>query len=148
MKRLLSVSIAVALIVVFQSPATASKAKPKPSTGTIFYASGQFDDGYALSGTVTIDTTTGEALAADLVIGDNFAVFKETPATYINAAGDVEIVVEASLYSGIVLVVPATSLKGYAGGSLVANDSYWFWPVYYFGSYGGSYLLSGSLEPK
>jgi hypothetical protein len=61
MKPMLYGFVVLALLVASQSQATAAKPQPKKSTPQVFSALGQFDDGYSLSGAVTIDTTTGQA---------------------------------------------------------------------------------------
>jgi hypothetical protein len=116
----------------------------------VFYATGQFYESGELTGTVTIDTTTGKAVSADLAIPAVGEVFDGIPSTYTNSEGNVEISVGSS--TGILLVIPTASLKGYAGGDLVtdgviANESHWWWPVYSFGYVGIDPLVYGSLEP-
>ena len=153
MKRMLCGFAVLTLLLALQSQAIAKKPPPPPppppDTYVVFYATGQFYSGYELSGTVTIDTTTGQAVSADLaVIGagnSEVAVFNGTPSTYTNSEGDVEISVGYS--TGIVLVMPTASLKGYAGGGLIADESHWWWPVYSFGYVGIDPLVYGSLEP-
>jgi len=68
---------------------------------------------------------------------------------YTDSAGDVVIQLVASNGTGIALVIPATSLKGYAGGYLVTGpyESHWWWPDYSFRGNGVDSLLYGSLEP-
>jgi hypothetical protein len=149
MKRMLCGFVALALLLAWQSQATAAK---RPSKIVVFHAAGEFESGYGLIGTVTIETNTGRLVSANLAVvdfGNNIvAVFNGYP-SYTNSAGDVEIALVTGTFqspTGLVLVIPSASLKGYAGGSLVAGESYWSWPsvnqwnqIYH--------LLDGSLEP-
>lgn len=105
-----------------------------------------------MEGTVTIDTATGKALWADLVVlreGEEPIIFDGEPAATV-VSGYVEIRVNGpsgvddvggeSLY----LVIPAKSLVGYDGGELVPDSG--GNKVYtHFLGYG---LLEGSLEPE
>jgi hypothetical protein len=158
MKRMLCGFVVLALLVALQAQAAPKKKSPPPpppppDTYVVFYATGQFEGGY-LTGTVTIDTTAGYAVAADLDVNGE-VVFSGTPSTGTNSAGNV--VIEGGWSSGIYLVIPSTSLKGYAGGELVPGEavlgamvgyeSYWFWTDYSFRDYGIAPLSYGSLEP-
>jgi hypothetical protein len=154
MKRMLYGFVALALLVALQSQATAKKKPPPPpDTYVVFYATGQFYESGELTGTVTIDTTTGKAVSADLAIPAVGEVFNGTPSTYTNFAGNVEIIVDGNNGTGIELVIPSASLKGYAGGDLVVdggmvgNETHWWWPVYSFGDLGIDPLGYGSLVP-
>jgi len=144
-KRMLCGFVVLALLVSGQSQAAAKKKPPPPPPDTyvVFHATGQFEGGY-LSGTVTIDTTAGYAVSADLSVNGE-VVFSGTPSTGTNSAGDV--VIEGGWSTGIYLVLPTASLKGYAGGELVPDESYWFWTDCSFRDYGEAFLLYGSLEP-
>lgn len=145
MNRMIVALVTVALLATSESIALAA---PK---GTVFDAKGLFEDTngnyYPLGGTINIDTKTGEVVSADLVVGDGLVdiIFDLTIYTSTNAAGDVEIEVTVPRGAYIVLVVPATSLKGYSGGNLVATESYFYAPDYVYGT--GVALYGGTLEP-
>jgi hypothetical protein len=155
MKPVLSGFVVLALLLALQSQAMAKKKPPPPppqlDTYVVFYATGTFGSTGSLTGTVTIDTTTGEAVSVDLAVGGGVAVFNGTPSTSTNSSGNV--VISIGFLTGIQLVIPSTSLKGYAGGSLVgggpyiADESAWWWPAYSWGDPGRDPLLDGSLEP-
>jgi hypothetical protein len=162
MKRMLTGFAVLALLVGSQSQAATKKEPPPPpDTYVVFRADGQFLSGYGLTGTVTIDTTTGEAVSAALaVVGPRYsevAVFNGAASTGTNPAGEVTIVVGSGFSTGIQLVIPSTSLKAYAGGSLVGGESVegagieyesaWWSPVDSFDVFGIDPLLYGSLEP-
>jgi len=91
MKRMLYGFVALALLLASQSQGVAAKKPPKgppppPDTIVVFYATGQFYSGYELTGTVTIDTTAGYAVSADLAVvgagNSDVAVFSRWPSTY------------------------------------------------------------------
>ena len=102
---------------------------------TVFdLANGQLADGASVTGTVMIDTTTGIATAFDVSIGspDNQVFSNSTVAAFYTAPANTpintnpfttDIVMEKNtvepLLPVLVLVIPETSLVGYAGGSLV-----------------------------
>jgi hypothetical protein len=151
MKRILYGIVVLGLLLGSQLQATAAQ---KSSKQVVFYATGEFESGDQLRGTVTIDTTHGTVLWADLTVfdlGNNVvATFGGTPGvgppfTYTNLAGDLVIEVYGFNSTVIALAIPSTSLKKYAGGSLVAYESYWSWPTIQFSQ--RDPLLYGSLEP-
>jgi hypothetical protein len=91
----------------------------KPVRADIFQASGTFSDGSSLTGTVTIDTTTGTVTAENLMVGLSLGPFS------IN----IQQSVEQSLYVEIqstpvqsaydfAMFLPTSTLVGYSGGSI------------------------------
>jgi hypothetical protein len=150
MKRMLFGIVVLGLLLASQLQATAAQ----PSKQVVFHVTGGFESGFGLTGTVTIETTHGTVLWANLAVvdaGNNIvAAFSGTPSTYTNSKGDVEIALVAGTSvnptGGIVLIISSTSLKKYAGGSLVAYTSYWWWwAAIQFRQ--TDRLLGGSLEP-
>jgi hypothetical protein len=140
MKRMLFGFVVLALLLASQSQATAKKKPPPPpDTYVVFNATGTFTTG-PLSGTVTIDTTTGQAVWANLLVG-GLTVFNGVPSTSTNSAG--QVVISGGFYTGIALVIPSASLKGYVGGSLVSG----FYGSRLYLEQGIDGLLDGSLEP-
>ena len=161
MKRMLCGFAVLTLLLALQSQGIAKKTAPPPpppplppppatDTYVVFYATGYFVNGDdELTGTVTIDTTTGQAVSADLAVVDGFgnevAVFGGTPMTGRNVrTGRVEIAVGNEISAAIVLVTESMSLQGYAGGSLLPTVSFWA-EGYEYPSI--NYLYYGSLEP-
>jgi hypothetical protein len=142
--------VVLALLVASQSQSTAAT---KSSKTVVFHATGEFESWYGLTGTVTIETTTGRVLSTNLAVvdagGDIVAAFTGI-GTSTNSAGDVEIALIAGSFidptAGIVLVIASTSLKKYTGGSLVPDESYWWW-ANTSNSNVIDPLVGGSLEP-
>jgi hypothetical protein len=157
MKRMLAGLVVLALLMVTECPAGGNK-------GTNFHVVGTFDSGDIITGypagpgVITIDTVHGSVLYADLWVynptpnsldGGYVAHFGNNasgsaPIVSTNAAGDVEITVYG--YDGdwawIVLTLPVKSLKKYAGGDVIASDSYWE-----DSSNFTDYLANGVIEP-
>ena len=148
MKRMLSGFVVLALLVSSQSHTTAAN---KTSNGTkkyvVFHATGAFYSGDELAGTITIETTTGKVVSANLAVLDFFgntvlAAFNGIPETLTGSAST-EIFVGAANSTVIALVIPSASLKGYAGGDLVPGpyeSRWWSWD-------GIDPLVGGTLEP-
>jgi len=125
----------------------------------VFEASAESDDGWALSGTVTIDTATGKVLSADLAATDGYFGFGFDVVEKVQRMSGARGAVFTQMSFGaeqfpsgeLFLMVPGT-LVGYKGSRLVEG------PIEVIeGSYilinGGTYdwteiSLYGSLEPK
>ena len=123
------------------------QAKAAPVT---FDALGVFDGGTIMHGTITIDTATGKAVWADLVIyraGQELQFYGKPTTTVV--PGYVEITVDSSagyddFGDALDLVIPAKSLVGYDGGELVPDSG--GNKVFTFCDGAGG-LLVGTLEP-
>jgi hypothetical protein len=118
-------------------------AQAKADTVVNFNISGTFADGATLSGTVTIDTTTGTATGMDVT-----ASTSPTPITFntdvssVYAPGDGEVLIEgydSTLSNELVLGVVGSStvLQGYTGGTLAGTSSTPFSPASFFAPGGG-----------
>jgi hypothetical protein len=102
--------------------ALASQASAAP---VVFEASGLFDDGRRLSGTVTIDTATGKVLSADLsvtfgsvemyVFDGSVSVRRSNGGPYTQIEFGPGI---GEGYAGLFITLPGTSLVGYDGSEL------------------------------
>jgi len=122
----------------------------------VFTASGEFEKWGELSGTITIDTATGDVLAADLQVaglpGVSAVSFTSLP-KISHSPGPKEEYTIMRFESGYVLelTVRASTLVGYAGGPLFcypgaeeyASCLEWGTPD----GYVFDYLDEGSLEP-
>jgi hypothetical protein len=146
----------VLLLGVIVALACPSQAKPatKTSNPVIFDVTGEFEGGYALSGTITIDTKSGAILSAFIIvegggIGFNdtlvheylFDEFRSTNSVWVedSQAGD-----------RAELVIPVKNLRGYTGGPLSIQSLFeipWgtFEGMEFFAEY---FLISGSLTPQ
>jgi hypothetical protein len=141
--------------------ALASQATAAP---VVFDVSAQSGEGWAVSGTVTIDTATGKVLSADLTAkdGSSTVIFDTVyygTVTHSTRPGEpvwtkmfFEAEAEAGIYS-LLLTVPEATLVGYKGSLLYSG------PLPGLGSYlqlpySGNPLgtvespLYGSLEPN
>lgn len=145
MKQMLVGFVALALLMVAECPAGGNKGGNKNTNFNVFCT---FDSGDEISGQITIDTA-GDVSYASLDIYYPFnslfgVYFLDAPTTSTNAAGDVEIIVSGLGPGGypaeVVLTLPVTSLKKYAGGDVIATDSYWGYGSYY------DYLATGSIS--
>jgi hypothetical protein len=126
--------IALALLMVVESSAGGTKGAANKYTTFNFY--GPIDYYDYISGTITIDTVHGTVASVNLQVWDDFwgelAVFDSGATVSTNAVGDVEITADADYRystdypSQIVLTLPVPSLKKYAGGDIIASDSYWW----------------------
>jgi hypothetical protein len=90
-----------------------------------FNAEGTFSDGATLSGTVTIDVTTGVATAVDLVVGapDSLTFTTITfQAANSPVSGDYSIIAETSNSILFDIYLPTATLVGYDGGPFESNS--------------------------
>ena len=138
----------------------ASQATAAP---VVFEASGEFNDGCRLSGTVTIDTATGKVLSADLTAedGSSTVIFDTVyygTVTQITARRGYPVWTrmffedESGHYS-LFLTVPEAMLVGYKGSSLAqaieAHGGYTSCIEIGANPYSfGEIPLTGSLEPQ
>jgi hypothetical protein len=104
---------------------------------TVFNLTGTFDDSTTVSGTLTIDLTTGHIDAANLIYGGNTysTILLQQPFTGNTAPGQTPVPVDYSVFIGISssilpridLGIPGTSavdsLVSYAGGSLCSSSA-------------------------
>jgi hypothetical protein len=104
---------------------------------TVFNLTGTFADGTTVSGTLTIDLTTGHIDAANLIYGGNTysTILLQQPFTGNTAPGQTPVPVDYSVFIGISssilpridLGIPGTSavdsLVSYAGGSLCSTSA-------------------------
>jgi hypothetical protein len=93
----------------------------------VFTASGEFENGWELSGTVTIDTASGKVLSADLSVTEGSVVkytfdkdvtvprFSRGPFTTIEIS-------EGSSVPSLGITVPEKSLVAYSGSSILTYD--------------------------
>lgn len=97
------------------------------STIAVFDASGTFQDGSVLSGTLTINTTTGVITAVDLIIGSPVSSTQTIVAAQIqNLYGVGQYGVNArnadSTLDFDFGIVDGTSLVGYTGGAITSSN--------------------------
>jgi hypothetical protein len=122
----------------------------------VFHASGFFTDNSTLSGTITIDPTTGLATAEDLTISGGTSgyvsplVFDATPPALMQldnqGAGNVWL--DSSDLSNTFQLrvdIPGPTLLGYAGGDLVVSSFPPDGTFFTASGEGGANLVSGSL---
>ncbi len=101
-----------------------------------FNASGRFQDGSSLSGTITIDTTIGTATAADLTVGtpggmeldsaspNDFGVIPDLISTPSSQTYEIRLFARKQISLSfareelINIILPVASLDGYSGGSI------------------------------
>jgi hypothetical protein len=101
--------------------------RARADTIVTFNASGTYQDGGALSGTLTIDTTTGTITAADLTVGapDSFTVTSLVSAytgySSLEQAYSVD-VVGSSDVPQVILLLATSSLVGYDGSQIYGVD--------------------------
>jgi len=97
-------------------------ARPAAAAPIAFVASGEFQSGALLSGTLTIDTATGEATASTLHVSDPWAVdLTFVQITYLSAPGVTVVQLnhqDASTFPHLILLFGTGSLVGYAGGTI------------------------------
>jgi|SRR5580704_7538188 hypothetical protein len=135
--------------------ALASQATAAP---VVFEASGEFENGLELTGTVTIDTATGKVLSADLSLVEGSVVkyvFDGRVSVARSTGPYTRIVIEPGAVQGFAqlwITVPGTSLVGYDGSKTLWS--------YAGEELSGAYLpdgtlytyfvplISGSLEPN
>lgn len=89
---------------------------------TIFIASGTFQDGSTLSGTLTINTATGLITSADLIVQYNIS--PSVTETFANILGQTPSTVdlEGNLFSSLFFDISASTLMGYSGGALCSTS--------------------------
>ena len=104
---------------------------------TIFDASGTFSDGSTLSGTVTIDVTSGTATSWDLTAGSYQFLSLDSQQ---NAGGAILLSGDDSSIAQLSLFIPVAGLAGYTGGSLTTSSNLQLLP-----SFDQTQLTSGSL---
>jgi len=140
--------------------ALASQAKAAP---VVFEVSAEADDGWALSGTVTIDTATGKVLSADLAATDGYYGFGFDVVDKVQRISAARGVVFTEMWFGggqfsqaeLLLTVQEPTLVGYKGSRLYEGVDPPVTPgscIVFAG--GGSHdggadiSLYGALEPK
>ncbi|HXY34332.1 MAG TPA: hypothetical protein VEI07_08900 [Planctomycetaceae bacterium] len=111
----------VFLLVVIVAVASQATAAP-----VVFDASGEFEDGYELSGTITIDTATGDVLAADLQVEWGTETISFTDLYKISHSPAPKGSTNTSMLFvafplELQLTVHASTLVGYAGGPLLCD---------------------------
>ena len=95
-------------------------------TVVTFNASGTFADGATLSGTITIDTTTGEPTVENLVVSSPDSATYTAPNGVDETANYQLIFVSPSGYPAfpvLQLTVPGSTLVGYSGGPLCSTTN-------------------------
>jgi hypothetical protein len=107
--------------------ALASQATAAP---VVFEASGEFEDGTYLEGSITIDTATGKVLSADLIInnlpGGGESVF--TPSSTTHTKNTTTMVFAGSYVhepARLQLTLPVSTLVDYEGGGIQWESSYY-----------------------
>jgi hypothetical protein len=150
--------IVLSVLGVIVALACPSPAKPatKTSNPVIFDVAGEFHGGYALSGTITIDTKSGAFVSASLVIfgggvGSNDLAESDDLSTIKSFGANAVLVEDAATGNQIELVLPVKNLKGYTGGPL-STLTFFEYPNGGFlpdGTplYDEFSLISGSLTP-
>jgi hypothetical protein len=91
-----------------------------------FNATGTFTDNSTLSGTVTIDTTTGAATAMDVTASSPISITFNSYVDSFYSSGDGEYLIEgydSGAQNELILGVPVSSLIGYGGGALAGVTS-------------------------
>ena len=133
--------------------ALVGQAKASP---IVFDASGSFTDGSTLSGTLTIDPTSGVATAEDLSLTGGSAgyvsplTFVATPPALVqtNNAGASHVWLDSSDLTNtwqLRVDIPGPTLVGYAGGDLVVSSFPPDGTFFTASGEGGGNLISGSL---
>ncbi len=130
----------------------AALATQATAASVVFEASGLFNDGRRLSGTVTIDTATGKVLSADLsvtfgsvemyVFDGSVSVRRSNGAPYTQIEFGPGI---REGYAELFITLPETSLVGYDGSELYPQT------LENSGAYFGDYFVPlsyCSLEPN
>jgi hypothetical protein len=139
----------LALLAFGLGPAVA-KAAPE-----VFTASGWFQDGFMLSGTMTIDTATGKVSSVDLIVKEGSAqeiVFKgQVQSRLWNSATRINTIGYFSPPTGaggieLQLTLPVSTLVDYEGGRIEGWPNFASFISLDNGS-GGVQLLGGSLKP-
>ena len=126
-------------------------AAPIAHADSVFTVTGSFDNGAILSGTATINTSTGLVTALDL---STTGAFVSGPYTTVDPGqgpffGDYIVSSTLSNSSIDLLFPPPGSLVGYAGGSLCSDiDSCFFISALNIAPFSIFPLTSGSLTPQ
>jgi hypothetical protein len=114
-------------------------------TITTFNVSGTFADSSALSGTITINTTTGAITGASLVIGANTYSFLQLAIPLGSEFFAQFTTTSAFTFPFLDLFFPSASLVGYTGGALCTSSGPCANPTQYGAVAGTSiYLTQGS----
>jgi len=144
------------LRVVFLLGVSLALARQAAAAPVVFDASGEFENGSELSGTVTIDTATGVVLSADLSItndtGETYLFNDRVSAKHYGSWTTISFG-GAEILPVLVLSVEGRSLVGYDGSSILPlydagfllSGIVWAGGLYYSDE---SPLLSGILEPN
>jgi len=91
----------------------------------VFTASGEFENGWQLSGTVTIDNATGKVLSADLSVSEGSVVkyvFDKAVRAVPGSLGTTIGISEGPIFPSLGITVPEKSLVGYNGSSILTYD--------------------------
>jgi hypothetical protein len=98
-----------------------------PAAPVVFTASGEFENGWELSGTVTIDTASGKVLSADLSVTEGsvvqFVFDKVSHVVDYSYRGPVTGIgiTEGPIVPCLGITVPGKSLVGYNGSSILTS---------------------------
>jgi len=93
----------------------------------VFTATGEFENGWELSGTVTIDTATGKVVSADLGVTEGSVVkyvFAKGVTVHGSSRGPFTTIgiSEGPVVPSLGITVPGKSLVGYNGSSILTYD--------------------------
>jgi hypothetical protein len=89
---------------------------------SIFTASGTFQDNSTLSGTLTIDTSTGLITAAALIVQYNISPsLTEHFTDILGQTGPASVDLEGDHFSDVFLYIDALTLMGYTGGPICST---------------------------
>jgi len=138
------------LRVVFLLGVSLALAGQATAAPVVFEASGEVENGWAMSGTMTIDTATGNVLSADVSVTQGSVVkyVFDDAVSVRHSGGWTSIEIGTDSFLPILqLTVETSTLVGYKGSLISLKDSYILL------SAGSHYLnelplISGSLEPK
>jgi hypothetical protein len=92
----------------------------------VFTATGEFENGWELSGTVTIDTATGKVVSADLGVTEGSVVkyvFAKGVTVHGSSRGPFTTIgiSEGPVVPSLGITVPGKSLVGYNGSSILTS---------------------------
>jgi hypothetical protein len=140
MRKSLWITLAVLLVAI---------GAPIAHADTVFTVTGSFDDGAILSGTATINTTTGLVTAFDLSTTGAFVSGPYTTVDPGQGPFNGQYSVSSTLSnSSIDFLFPSGSLVGYAGGSLCSLPLNCPYVSFLTAPSGNFALASGSLTPQ
>lgn len=88
---------------------------------TLFAATGTFQDSSTLSGTLTINTTTGLITAADLAVQYNITPTVTEMFTQILGQTPNSVTLEGNDFSALSVYINVSTLMGFAGGALCST---------------------------